>query len=1001
VCGSHCNLQEITHQVAKPDFDVRVPCCHVDNRVVREVARDFKRMRFDPMPGCGRKGELGVEPIQAPRHRENPLTELISWHSNAPMAKSQDCFTPNRWAKAKEGRFHRLAWHGLDVAAVLAVGFERRPDLLGRLASTLGMEAATARAMLMALTALHDIGKIMHAFQALDSRGAAVLGLNVVGLSRYERHSYGHDRAGLAVLCALRDEPGLFPQDFVGASRSAVLPLLSAITGHHGGPRGANDDLARYEGRWIALDTATAYDYAAQIIDFFGWRQGFPDRQSAVKASYLLNGLVTLCDWLGSGDEFCWIETDMPLAEYWEGRALPTARSVVDRVAPALLRRPTPAAPRRFIDLFKGFKPYPMQSACARLFDTPLPEGPLLFIIEDATGSGKTEAADYIAHRLLAAGRAEGLYVGLPTMATADKAYLRRKDLRSKLFVNSVDMVLAHSGAAVRPIFHVSAERGDVETGEAESIDWFAGSSKRALLATVGVGTVDQALLAGLRARFAMVRLAGLVRKVLVVDEVHAYDAYMHEILQKVVEAHACHGGSVVLLSATLPSRQRAALVSSFLRGIGAGNEIAQQADALDPHVFPALTLAHRTSVQVRAVPARTGRGSQAIAVERLGTVDEAVARVLAMARDGHSVIWFRNTVDDAISAARNLHNAAADQRLAVPVLYHARFLPVDRARIEADVESIAGLEALPSNRRSRIVVATQVAEQSLDLDFDAVVTDLAPVDVLIQRIGRCRRHPRDRDGNLSPAGVEMRPSLPVLILAPTLDVNAARWLASLLPGAAAIYRDDARLWLGLKHLLDPRTIPNRTRSGPIVLDDDLKPLIESVYDDDASVGARVPPCLLSRLHSAAGTALADRDEGRKNRLDFHDGLLSDMTDRWVPIGDEDVAISAPTRLGESHLVTLAVESNGVLVPIEGSSAPIDASQVRCPCALGGHASDELAKRLAPALHSRRDQRRLGLSACVLVNNRSPGEYRGQAFRDGRPVEVGYNKRFGLFLLQG
>jgi CRISPR-associated endonuclease/helicase Cas3 len=238
-----------------------------------------------------------------------------------------------------------------------------------------------------------------------------------------------------------------------------------------------------------------------------------------------------------------------------------------------------------------------------------------LIVIEDATGSGKTEAADYIAHRLIAAGCGEGLYVGLPTMATADQAYLRRKDLRSKLFISPVDMVLAHSGAATRSIFRVSAERGDVIAGEAESIDWFARSSKQALLATIGVGTVDQALLAGLRAKFAMVRLTGLLGKVLVVDEVHAYDAYMQAILQKVVEAHARYGGSVVLLSATLPSCQRAALVNSFLRGIAVADAVVGDIDALDARVFPSLTVAHPRAVSVVPVKARHGRpGSRPIA---------------------------------------------------------------------------------------------------------------------------------------------------------------------------------------------------------------------------------------------------------------------------------------------------------------------------------------------------------------------------------------------------
>jgi hypothetical protein len=250
----------------------------------------------------------------------------------------------------------------------------------------------------------------------------------------------------------------------------------------------------------------------------------------------------------------------------------------------------------------------------------------------------------------------------------------------------------------------------------------------------------------------------------------------------------------------------------------------------------------------------------------------------------------FRDEIDRQIDAAsavvvmsnadsqRRLDEAVASHGLAAPTVYHARFLPTDRARIEAYLETIAGKDAQPTDRRGRIVVATQVAEQSLDLDFDAVVTDLAPIDVLIQRIGRCRRHARDVDGNLLTTGTDARPPLPILILAPSLDVKSARWFASLLPGAAAIYGDDARLWLGLKHLLEPDTIPNRTRLGPIVFDDDLKPLIESVYAEDSSVEARVPPALLDRLRGAAGTELAHRDQGRENRLGFREGLLADMS---------------------------------------------------------------------------------------------------------------------------
>src|SRR5580704_13150606 len=164
------------------------------------------------------------------------------------MTKSRDC-TPSRWGKAREGRLHRLTWHGLDVGAVLAVGFERRPDLSAPLAGMLAMEEGDARAMLLSLTALHDIGKVMHAFQALDPAAAKKLGLEINGLSRYDRQNYGHDRAGLAIFRDLKDVSS-FPSAFINSDRRAVLPLVSAITGHHGGPRGGHDDLAYYAGRW-------------------------------------------------------------------------------------------------------------------------------------------------------------------------------------------------------------------------------------------------------------------------------------------------------------------------------------------------------------------------------------------------------------------------------------------------------------------------------------------------------------------------------------------------------------------------------------------------------------------------------------------------------------------------------------------------------------------------------------------------------------------------------
>ena len=331
-----------------------------------------------------------------------------------------------------------------------------------------------------------------------------------------------------------------------------------------------------------------------------------------------------------------------------------------------------------------------------------------------------------------------GVYVGLPTMTTADQAFERRKPFLDDVWITPVDRVLAHGRAKQKLEFKSTAERGDVEAGEADCVDWFARSSKRALLAPAGVGTVDQALLAGLRADYAGLRLLGLWGKVLVVDEVHAYDGYMLAVLEKLVEAQAAHGGSVVLMSATLPSRERTRLVRAFQRGLGQGSdEAARAAAALNRLVFPALTVVHGAMPpRLEPLDPVPGPGALERHFEQVGSVEAAVEAVVDHAKVGRSVVWFRNTVDDAREAYDRLFPETRQRGLPEPLLWHARFLPADRNEIEQKVITAASKDAAPADRRGQIAVATQVGEQSLDLDFDALISDLAPIDTLIQLSG-------------------------------------------------------------------------------------------------------------------------------------------------------------------------------------------------------------------------------------------------------------------------
>jgi CRISPR-associated endonuclease/helicase Cas3 len=899
---------------------------------------------------------------------------------------------------------------------VLEVGLERNPAVLDQLAARLAMGAHETRAMILSLAALHDLGKVIASFQALVPAAMATIGHTVRPTLPYNRTAgYGHDTAGWALISAIREDQldgkliDVLPSACLASrSEAAFTALLSAFTGHHGHPSADKDwgDFHAYANP--SADLAAAADFTRSMIGHYGWSQGFPTSEGARRASYLLNGLITLCDWLGSSSEdFQLISEDMPLAEYVENYARKAANHVLDKVRPAIFATVKPAQARTFKDMFAHLAPdghvtpSPLQVACERLFDEgQTRKGALLVVIEDMTGAGKTEAADYVVHRLIASSRASGVYVGLPTMTTADQAFERRKPFLDEVWVSPVDRILVHSRAKQNIEFKSTAERGDVEAGEADCVDWFARSSKRALLAAAGIGTVDQALLAGLRADYAGLRLLGLWGKVLVVDEVHAYDGYMLAVLEKLIEAQAA-GGSVVLMSATLPSRERTRLVRAFQRGLGdESNEAARGAEALNPLAFPALTVVHAaTPPRLECVDPAPGPGALERRFERVGSLDAAAAAVMDHATLGRSVVWFRNTVDDAREAYERLLNEARGCRLPEPLLWHARFLPADRREIEQKVLVAASKDAAPPDRRAQIVVATQVGEQSLDLDFDVVVSDLAPIDTLVQRIGRARRHRRDAAGALKRHGIDERPNLSITILAPDPQQIRQDWYRALLRRASSVYRDDARLWLGLTHLLDPETIPARPRRGPIVLDYDLKPLIESVYADEEHVAGRVPALLRPALDKAAGRATEFRRAGQKNRLSFTQGLVADCTSEAVIVVDDDAFLHAPTRLGESHTVLIAFRAqNGLQLAGAGQQDPIASSEVQTRWRLtqpdSQAAQDALGKFLTPA-----QRKRLSYSDLVVLSPKSEG-WEGKVELNGRSSIIQYCHSRGLIVLR-
>ena len=356
----------------------------------------------------------------------------------------------------------------------------------------------------------------------------------------------------------------------------------------------------------------------------------------------------------------------------------------------------------------------------------PLAPGPLLAIIEDTTGSGKTEAALILAHRLMAEGRAHGLFFALPTMATADAMLPVSAPATGACVLpgSRPSLGLAHGQARLHEGFReldprdagTSDEIGEEEAEPAgpSCAAWIADDRRKAFLAEIGAGTVDQALLAALPIRHAALRLLGLSRRVLIVDEVHAYHPYMRAELCGLLRFQAALGGSAILLSATLPQAMKRDLAEAFQCG-GRASLVAL--------AYPLATLVGAGRMTEHAVAVRA-EAVRRLPVRRLETVEQAAEAVRAASATGAAVAWIRNTVDDAILAHAMLRDCGP-----ATLLFHARFALCDRAPLEQEVLRRFGRN---SAGRSGIVVATQVIEQSLDLDFDLIVTDLAPIDLLI-----------------------------------------------------------------------------------------------------------------------------------------------------------------------------------------------------------------------------------------------------------------------------
>ncbi len=626
-----------------------------------------------------------------------------------------------------------------------------------------------------ALIALHDVGKVSPGFakkifsrEELDKRAPGLSAMDDSGFEPY------HAVVSEAALRAYHKTRESTKRDWkawgkvLGNHHGKRTDPCENTSGTYGGPSWAKERQALLK----------------RLLDRFGNLPSDPPKNEQIA---LLSGMTCVSDWIGSDTTFF---SATGLKE--DANVFSKAREALDacgwvfpKLKPGL----------SFEDVF-GNSPYQVQADFVEAVTQPE-----LYVLEAPMGQGKTEAALYAAYQLMTKGYHHGLYFALPTRLTSNRIHERVDQFLHKIVEDDQGANLIHSTAWLQ---RLQAGGEELRSGHA----WFH-PAKRSLLWPFGVGTIDQALLSVLSVKHYFVRTFGLAGKVVILDEVHSYDVYTGTLLDTLVETLLKLGCTVIILSATLTRERRA---SFFF------DQSIPETDA-----YPLITFGHKQA-EVKAVEPPEGQTVYTHITSQ--SRRELAALAVERAQQGQCVLWINNTVDGAQESYRAVLAERTEEDGDVGLL-HSRF-PVYR-REELEDEWMRKLGKNGDRPNGCVLVATQVVEQSVDIDADFMITDLAPTDMMLQRAGRLWRH-RERERPCEHAEL--------YIVCPDLaDIEDADMLIESLEKSANVYAPYV-LWQSYRVW----------KKKKVRLPNDIRSLLEATYVQPNSETPKWISCLYEKL---------------------------------------------------------------------------------------------------------------------------------------------------------